>query len=143
MTLLPADLPGLREEAERLAREWQAAFDVAHFGPAWDELGESGKAAAINAHTSLLRDLTRQASRDWALRWLTEKMGITPPGRWSPSWYKFGKVWFVSSEGGETSFADTPHIGERRVPGLHVHTDPDEALAMVCAHVGRQTKAAQ
>ena len=140
MTTLPATLPGLREEAERLAHEWQAAFDIAHFGPAWDELGESSKMAAINAHVSLLRDLTRQASRDWAMRWLaTHAIPRATVGPFEgPAWYKYQNRWVLWFGDHSAQFADSQKLAEKwRVHGIGAIGNPTEALAMVCAHVAK------
>jgi hypothetical protein len=65
MILLPEDMPGLREEAARLAQEYLSTIMMGngHYS-LWDDLAEHAKARAIDAQVALLRDLDRPASRD-------------------------------------------------------------------------------
>ena len=73
-TTLPHDFPGLREEAERLAREIFAVTEAQHGALAQrgNERPRADQERAVGAQAALLRDLTRPASRDWALRWAVE-----------------------------------------------------------------------
>lgn len=113
------------------------------------------------AHLTLLCDLTRPASRDWWARYLAQRLGLTV-GATAPDFgrYTCGEhccdgdngrmvpcsrpIWslMAADETQLMMFADCPDPGEwdggdrRHVPGISALTDPAEALAAACIHVG-------
>lgn len=149
-TTLPADLPGLREESERLARETYTALtagDPTAF-QSWDAL--ASQTLWIKGHARLLRDLSRPASRDYWARWLAERVGLTV-GATAPRWRRLEvevddftpnartiTLWELSCEAGEMSasvcFGEEARSGEYHrtiaVPGISIVTDPAEALRL-------------
>jgi hypothetical protein len=69
-------LPGVREAAEGMAREWHDALlavmpddDAGEVHCEWDDEAHGYRSSVIAAHLRLLCDLTRPASRDWWSRW--------------------------------------------------------------------------
>jgi len=142
MPQLPADLPGLQEEAERLAKEqWQALNTARNpdSGPGyWHP--ETAHLANVVAQVNLLRDLTRQASRDWAMRWLaTHAIPHATVGPFEgPAWYKYQNRWVLWFGDHSSQFADSQKLAEKwRVHGIGAIENPAEALAMVCTHVAK------
>ena len=79
--VLPADFPGLREEAERLARERFAALvAVAHgFVAPWETHRPGIHEIEVGAMVALLRDCSRRESRAWVREWLAARWGKSPP----------------------------------------------------------------
>jgi hypothetical protein len=74
---LPADFPGLREEAERLALErFEALVSVAHgFVAPWETHRPGIHEIEIGAMVALLRDITRLESQCWLSLWLCRRQG--------------------------------------------------------------------
>lgn len=147
-TTLPADLPGLREEAERLAREFHAAYwrDIDVVPP---KFAGKYRRQATDAHVALLRDLTRPASRDWAVRYLAERVGLVV-GATAPRWTRDEDgAWTLST--GRASLVFCPEFcGSGMLPptwdgvryvsmpaGMVAITDPAAALAAAVLAVSR------
>ena len=87
MTTLPRDFPGLRAEAERIARESMdtlARIDSRFYSfddlPTQedDDRGPGYGEAFTNAQAALLCDLTRLASREWLARQIFSKLHVAP-----------------------------------------------------------------
>lgn len=161
MTAALATLPGVREEAERLAREtWDAMRAVgAEINTrtelpttrpmeTWEETTPGVRAWWCEMTLRLLGDITRPASRDWWARWLAERVGLTV-GATAPTWWRMRvhPVWCLSVPNGPGSacFADdfttdNPNGMTRgpmvHVPGISALTDPAAALAAACLAVG-------
>ena len=149
-TLLPVAL--VRPEAERLAREFYAALPVGSPQNAyrkdyrdwpgrdytratlWDEQTEKWRARLVDAHVTLLRDMSRPASRDWAARELARLVGLecsaTAPG-WRVRDPRTLREWVLSGSGCSRIFiaeGPTEHSHEYVVPGLDALTYPAESL---------------
>lgn len=151
MTTLPTGIPRLdatiREEAERLARE---LADRPQIGGEWRDL-----VAVVWApyFESLLRDLRRPASRDWASRALAGVVGMEC-GATAPEWYwvpadpgnhdadGWPAGWWLSNGLGDMRFFSA----DDWCPDDHTHV-PDiprgtenaaAALVAVLVHVCRQ-----
>lgn len=117
LTTLPHGWEPLREVARSMALE---LFNAAPWG-VW---GGPQKERQIEAHSLLLADLTRPASRDTWTRWLAEKVGLavdaTAP-RWSRHVCTDGSAyWFLEGAGFRTH--------EFRDPAIAKIVDPAAAL---------------
>ena len=138
--MLPPDLHGLRDEAERLAQELFLAAEV-HYGVT--AAYEDG--TITEAVLDLLRDLRRPESRDAALHMLARRLGW-PEQFGAPSWEKIddderglfylltgdderGLVGATFGPQTESPYRTSPHIT------LDLPTDPAEALAAACVAV--------
>lgn len=132
-----AKLPGVREAAEEMADDLMCAMH----SPEWDRRtrGKSGPmprwwgTASPNArkirdaHLTLLCDLTRPASRDWWVRWLSTRN----PGHYA--------AWEITAaiEGDYMKLCGFYRaIGLPEPERWEPHPDPTEALAAACIHVG-------
>ena len=138
-TALPEDFPGLQKEAERLAKEHVAACQRLY--KPWDELPLFQQVCLYDAQATLLRDLTRQASRDWALRWLASRtIEAKAPGYECAAWYRYQSRWVLWFGDESASFSESTLYKQKyRVAGISAIMDPTEALALVCVHVANLT----
>ena len=124
--------PELLARAEAVARQRQAdtrdalrplvgdVIDAAI--PAWENCAATARRYAIAAEAHILRDLTRPASYDAAIRWLAELLGEPE----SPGWWLHHAAsgyWFLCHEIGPAT--DHPL---HAVPAAI--TDPREALVL-------------
>jgi hypothetical protein len=147
-------LPGVREAAEEISRERFEAWMSYKHGAfqaegMWDNLDLDEHEELICIELRLLCDLSRPASRDWWVRWLAEKVGLTV-GATAPEWASHddpnGRWWRIRGAGGEVVFfVSGPHPAEPTtnhgarwvyIPGISTLTDPRAALAAACLAVG-------
>lgn len=160
-----AKLPGVREAAEEMAREAHDLFARFTWGVSdgWGELDDDAQETLIRVHLTLLCDLSRSASRDWWRRWLAERLKVEAE---SPDWlYDEGgpghidrdrdggaiyqgpwipASWTLWGNGGQSvAFAHWDEDAPPPPPGDGVDvwltnwsTNPTEALAAACIHVG-------
>lgn len=154
-----AALPGGREAAEGMARDYFAAeADIewerrtADFPRSRPLLWMRAPTQAnVAAYTRLLCDLSRPASVDWWSRWLAERVGLTV-GATAPRWGRCDRAgsesyrsavgfWCLCgsmlTEHQWHDFDDfTPSKHRTRIPGISTLTDPRHALVVACLAVG-------
>jgi hypothetical protein len=138
--LLP-EMPGLRQEAERLAKEHaDTTNDMYRTIFTWDELPEFQRSIRIEVQVALLRNLNRPASRDWAVRWLWSQWSHGEPSS-CPSWKRRGGHWSIPSpveQGAYIRFCDKAQGPcDVAVPGIDEVNSADVALLMACVVVAR------
>lgn len=158
-------LPAIRAEAERLARDFLGAADVAFRAAGWDtdlihggeDYAEDALRLFAAAHLDLLCDLTRPASRDAVARLVAEKVGLVR-GATAPILLRIkgmdpSTIWSLSVRSDidmdkspsvtvdqrgfvePGAFPDSPIATV--VPGISAITDPAEALRLIALHVLR------
>lgn len=138
MTIDPRLLEMIRPEAERLAREWYARWaDCDAIG--FDKLPGKTRRQHIAAQASLLVDLSRPASMDFAARLLAERVGLVC-GATAPEWaLRFprsdGLGFWTLSAGDDEAYWTSEHwadaegvYDESITPGISALTDPAAAL---------------
>jgi len=141
-TTLPEDFLGLQQEAERLAKEHVAVCQ--RFYKTWDELPLFQRVYLYDAQATLLRDLTRPASRDWLLRQMAYLIWGSVPEA-CPSWLQHKNKGFVIDlslyEDFRVFCSNADHVKNFIAPGIE-RLDPTEALhkaALVVASAVKTT----
>lgn len=150
-TTLPDDLPGLREEAERLAKEeYECSLRLSNSSCAsdWNDMAgtdedpeDYARTLCIDTQMALLGDLTRRASRNWAAEWLASRLDLSLYSATAPAWYHHNAgYWCLDGQDGNHVFmgkqpreSGWDHLTV--VPGIGSVTDPTIALCMACVAV--------
>ena len=96
-------VPGVREAAEEMAREFFRVYVLATFGREdyeWTDDDATVRRGFEDACLALLCDLTRPASMDWWARWLAGRVGLTV-GATAPRWRYTDSGWELSVGSGQ------------------------------------------